>query len=208
MPGNSPSVFAMACAAIAVIGCTEPTFDSLAPTEQLPGNVAKPGAPGAARDRLLYQVRLGPLGENRSHGIVLIEVVGGHLAVSVHAAGLVPDEIIPQHIHVNPTCDPGGGVLINLDANLTVGSAPPLPPEGPGVGLAYPRANDGGVVKYYASRPLSELLPAINTHFGLTLGSIEELLTWLDLENRNAHMHVPFGPPFPAVNCGEVLRLN
>jgi hypothetical protein len=35
-----------------------------------------------------------------------------------------------------------------------------------------------------------------------------ELLVWLDLERRNAHMHVAFGPPFPAVNCGEIERIN
>ena len=208
MLGNLKRASALACAGSVVIGCTEPPSDSLAPADQLPAELSKPGGPGAARDRMLYQVQLGALGGTHSHGIVLIEIVGGHLAVTVHAAGLQPLQRIPQHIHVNPTCDPGGGVLINLDASLTVGSAPPLPPEGPGVGEAYPRANQGGVVKYYASRPLSDLLTAVNTHFGLTLGSVDELLTWLDLENRNAHMHVAFGPPFPAVNCGEVRRLN
>jgi hypothetical protein len=110
--------------------------------------------------------------------------------------------VIPQHIHVNPTCSPGGGILLNLDATLTVAG------EGPGVGPAYPMSNDGGVVKYYASRSLSDLLAAVNTHFGANLASVDELLTWLNLENRNAHMHVPDGPPFPAVNCGEIERLN
>ncbi len=68
-------------------------------------------------------------------------------------------------------------------------------------------SNDGGVVKYHASRPLSELLQAVNTHFNLTLGSVDELLTWLNLEERNVHMHIP-SPPFTPVNCGGVERLN
>jgi hypothetical protein len=199
---------ALALACFVIVGCTESATDSVAPTEQTPVFTAKLGDPGSASDRTLYQVRLGTLGDSRSHGVVLIEIVGGHLTVSAHAAGLEPLQHIPQHIHLNPTCDPGGGILINLDANLTVGAAPGLLPEGPGTGEAYPRANEGGVVKYYASRPLSELLAAVNTHFGLALGSIEDLLIWLDLDNRNAHMHVAFGPPFPAVNCGEIERLN
>jgi hypothetical protein len=48
------------------------------------------------------------------------------------------------------------------------------------------------VLNYYASRSLSDLLQDAN----------------LDLEHRNVHMHVPFGPPFPAVTCGAVERLN
>jgi hypothetical protein len=199
---NSTRAFALACAGAVMLGCTEPASDSLAPTDQLPAHAAKPGDPGAASDRILYQVRLGALGDSRSHGVVLIEIVGGHLTVSAHAAGLEPLQHIPQHIHLNPTCDPGGGILLNLDANLTV------PIEGPGVGTGYPVANAGGVVNYYASRSLSDLLQAVNTHLGLGLTSVEALLAWLDLDNRNAHMHVAFGPPFPAVNCGEIERLN
>jgi hypothetical protein len=37
---------------------------------------------------------------------------------------------------------------------------------------------------------------------------VADLLAFLDLEDRNAHMHVAFGPPFPAVNCGEIERIN
>ena len=207
MFGNTTRALALACAGSIVAGCTEPAPDPVAPSDQPPALAVKPGAPGDARDRQLYQVRLGTLGENRSHGIMSIEVVGGHLAVTVHAAGLAPDANIPQHIHVNPTCNPGGGVLINLDANLTVGAPQGLPPEAPGTGTAYPRSNAAGVVKYHASRPLGELLQAVNTHFQQSLGSVDDLLAWLDLEDRNAHMHVPLSP-FPAVNCGEVERLN
>ena len=142
-------------------------------------------------------------GNSRAVGVMLFEIVGGYITARVHAAGLEPLQRIPQHIHVNPTCSPGGGVLINLDENLTV------PIEGAPVGAAYPLANAGGVVTYEARRPLSDLLAAVQTHVpGSNVQTIEDLLAWLDLENRNAHMHVPFGPPFPAVNCGEVERIN
>jgi hypothetical protein len=170
--------------------------------DQLPAFEAKPGDPGAASGRMLLQVQLGPLGGTSSHGIVHIEVVGGYLTVSTQGTGLEPLQHIPQHIHTNPTCDPGGDILVNLDANLTVaGEAPP-------VGAAFPVSNNGGVLNYYASRPLSDLLQAVNTHLGASLPSVEALVAWLDLEHRNVHMHVPFGPPFPAVNCGEIERIN
>lgn len=199
---KSTRALTLASAGWLVAGCTEPVSDPVMPPHQPPVFAAKPGEPGAAADRALYQVRLGALDESRSHGVILIEVVGGYLAVSVHAAGLEPAQHIPQHIHLNPTCDPGGGILINLDENLTVAG------EAPGVGAAYPVSNQAGVVNYYASRSLTDLLAAVNTHFGAELTSVEALLAWLDLDNRNAHMHVAFGPPFPGVNCGEVERRN
>jgi hypothetical protein len=151
---------------------------------------------------MLFQVRLQPENDSRAVGVMQFEVLAGSFTARVHAAGLEPLQHIPQHIHLNPTCNPGGGILINLDEGLTVAG------EGPGVGPAYPRANTGGVVNYQASRALADLLNAVNTFHGANLATVEELLAWLDLENRNGHMHVAFGPPFPAVNCGEIERIN
>ena len=94
------------------------------------------------------------------------------------------------------------GVLVNLDRNLTV------PPESPSTGPEFPEASAAGIVHYEASRPLGELRAAVNAALGLTLATDEALLEWLDLENRNVHMHVAFGPPFPAVNCGALDRVN
>lgn len=191
----------LALAGAALLGaCADPGTNPVEPRD--PAFAAKPGGPGAAAGRTLYQVRLEPENGTRSRGIILIEIVGGYITVTAHAAGLAPSSHIPQHIHVNPTCNPGGGILLNLDANLTIAG------EGPGVGTAYPMSNRAGVVNYYASRSLTDLLAAVNAHRGLSLTSVADLLTWLDLENRNAHMHVAVGPPFPAVNCGEVTRLN
>lgn len=198
---------ALVTAAFIMGACGDAQRNPAEPSTHAPVAAASASAPqqttaGAAADRMLFQVRLGSEGDSRAVGIMHFEVVGGSFTARVHAAGLEPLQHIPQHIHVNPTCNPGGGILINLDENLTIAG------EGPGVGPAYPRANAGGVVKYQASRPLSDLLTAFNTVQGANLGTVEELLAWLDLENRNAHMHVAFGPPFPAVNCGEIERLN
>ena len=158
-------------------------------------------ARAAAADRTLLLARLAAQGDSHSNGIVLIELVGGDLTVSLHASGLAPSHIIPQHIHLNPTCNPGGAILLNLDANLTV------PGEGPGVGPAYPVSNGGGVVNYQARRSLTDLLAAVNTYQGAGLATVEALLAWLDLENRNTHMHTP-DAPFPAVTCGAIDRIN
>lgn len=207
MFGNSISALAMAGAGVTLLACTGPASDALAPADQDTPAVVKPGGPGAASDRLLYQARLGARNDFRSHGIVLIEVVGGQLTVTIHAAGHAPGAAIPQHIHVNDNCENGGGVLINLDAGLTVGAPMGGTPEQPPTQGPFPVSNEGGVVKYYASRPLGDLLQAVNTHFGLTLGSVDELLDWLALADRNVHMHIP-ASPFTPVNCGEVNPLN
>ena len=163
---------------------------------------AMPGDPGDASDRLFYKVNLRPAGDSRAVGVVLIDVAGGYLRVRVHATGVEPGKSIPQHIHVNPGCNPGGVVLVNLDVGLTV------PGEGLGTGDAYPVANQAGVLNYEATRSLDDLRSALNTFGGATLEDTAELLDFLDLEDRNAHLHVHFGPPFPAVTCGEVERIN
>ena len=189
-------------AASLLLACTEHADNPVDAGNDLIAFSEKPGEPGDASDRLFYQVRLGAEPGSRSNGVMLIEIVGGYITVTVHAAGLMPEANIPQHLHVNPTCNPGGGILLNLDANLTV------PGEGPGVGSAYPLSNQAGVINYYASRSLADLLAAVNTFRGTTLATVDELLSWLNMEERNGHMHVAVGPPFPAVNCGEVERLN
>ncbi len=203
MPSRSFLLSGLAAGTIAVVaacaGDTTPTAPTAA-AELAEGRM--PGDPGDASERLFYQVKLEPEGESRARGMLMIDVAGGELRVRVHANGVEPGAHIPQHIHLNSGCNPGGGILINLDANLTI------PGEGPGVGAAYPVASDAGVVSYEATRSLADLRGAYATFAGLNFATDAELLAHLDLENRNGHMHVAFGPPFPAVNCGEVERIN
>jgi hypothetical protein len=191
------------CAATLVLACADHAPDPVEAAGRLPSFARKPGDPGAAAGRQLYQVRLAAEPGSRANGVMFIEIVGGYITATVHAAGLMPDRHIPQHIHVNPTCNPGGGILLNLDANLTIAG------EGPGVGDMYPLSNRAGVVNYYAQRLLTDLMAAVNNiHEDADLTTVDDLLAWLNLEERNGHMHVATGPPFPAVNCGEVRRLN
>ena len=200
-------IITLAWAAFTTVGCSEdrqsaPVAPNVPSTAAEGASVGRPDNPGAASDRMLFQVRLRPLGDSRATGVMLFEIVDGYFTARVHAAGLTPGEHIPQHIHLNPTCNPGGNILINLDERLTVAG------EGPGVGETYPIANAGGVITYEARRSLEDLLEAVNTHQNLSLQTVAELIAWLDLEDRNGHMHVAFGPPFPAVNCGEMERIN
>ena len=130
---------ALAPAALLIVGCTDrQPPDPVAPTVLPTETAANPPEPGAAADRMLFQVRLGPEGDSRAVGVMLFEIVGGYFRARVRATGLEPLQPIPQHIHLNPTCSPGGGILINLDEKLTVAG------EAPGVGAAYPLANRAG----------------------------------------------------------------
>lgn len=68
--------------------------------------------------------------------------------------------------------------------------------------------DEDGIINYEATRSLADLRAAWNTAFGTSLQTDEELLAVLDLDDRNIHEHLPFGPPFPAVNCGPMDRVN
>lgn len=162
-----------------------------------------PGAPGAASDRQFYMVQLAPVPGHDARGMVHIDVVGGFLRVRIHANGLQPGEHIPQHIHAGDACSPASPPIINLDAGLTLTGV-----EAPGTGDAFPVASESGVINYEATRSLADLRAAWNLAHGTSLQTDEELLALLDLENRNIHEHVAFGPPFPAVNCGPMDRVN
>lgn len=202
MPARSVLLAASLVAVSGLAGCGHDA-PTAAETTQSAGELAagRPPVPGAASTRLFYKVKLAPSPGFAARGMLLIEVVGGHLTARLHANGVEPGQNIPQHIHTLDNCSSPSPVLINLDAGLTV------PGESPPIGLAYPFANPGGVVQYEASRSLTDLMAALNQHVGTTLTTTGELLAYLDLENRNAHMHVPF-PTFPAVNCGPVEPVN
>jgi hypothetical protein len=105
-PGIAP--FTFGCAALLIVGCSDTQRTApVAPGVQAAAQDArKPGQPGAASDRMLFQVRLGAEGDSHAAGVMVFEIVGGSFTASVQAAGLEPLQRIPQHIHVNPTCNP------------------------------------------------------------------------------------------------------
>jgi len=149
-----------------------------------------------------YKASLVPTDTTRTEGAAFFDVVGGDLRVRVHATGVEPGQHIPQHLHANRGCDPGGPVVLNLDAGLTV------PGEAPATGAAFPLASRAGVIDYEAARPLDELRSAIVTWGGPGLDDTGDLLAYLDLEDRNVHLHGGVGPPFPAVTSGGVEQIH
>jgi glucose/arabinose dehydrogenase len=179
------------------------TTDNAGPTGETGRvyRVTRPGAgqgtpgPVAGPERELYRAKVEPEGGSRVRGTARFEIAHGLFSVSVRVNGLAANERIPQHIHVNPTCAPAGGILINLDEGLTVAG------EGPPAGDAYPRANPGGVVVYDAQRPLDDLAAALDTHLGMTLDE-------LDFGERNVNFHEPLPEPIPSQGCGEIERIN
>lgn len=184
----------LGAAVLLLVACQQ--ADSPLPSSPEGIAAAQNGSAGA-----LLQAKLAPATGGRGRGMALLEVRDGQLTAKVRANGLEPLEVIPQHIHVNPVCVPGGNILINLDAGLTVAG------EGPGVGPDYPTANNGGVIHYDASRSLADLMDAVNQFQSANVSTVEELLTYLDLENRNIHTHQPVAP-FTPVACGPIDRIR
>ena len=194
---------------VGVVACQDtpqaplPT-EAAMPDEAMPGHLSPQRTAGvqpvvagdAFVERARYLARVAPEGDDsRVRGTAHFEIRDGWFSARVRIAGLEPNERIPQHIHLNPTCQPAGGILINLDEALTVAG------EGPGAGDAYPRANRGGVVQYEARRSLVELEAALQEHLELTL-------TDLNLDQRNVNFHEPLPPPIPSQGCGEIERIN
>ena len=199
-----PMSFALLLPA-AAISCAgdSPTTPESAQLVAAPEFARMPGAPGAASGREFYMVKLEPAPGHDARGMGHIDVVGGYLRVRIHSNGVEPGEHIPQHIHANTGCAVPGDPVINLDAGLTLTNI-----ESPPTGAAFPVANEDGVLKYEATRSLADLRAAWNAGKGTSLQTDAELLALLDLDNRNIHEHVAFGPPFPAVNCGPMERVN
>ena len=193
---------ALAVAALSLSTACNDTVTTPDAALSKPALAQAPYASGSAADRELYQVLLAPTGTSTTRGVVKIEIAGGYLVVTAHAEGLDPLQHIPQHIHANATCATPGSPIINLDANLNLPGA-----EAPPTGDNFPVANGAGVVDYQASRSLSSLLTAVNSAYQLNLASVDELVEWLDLANRNVHMHAS-AAPFTPMTCGPVERLN
>ena len=195
--GTFVSVAMLVAAALA---CSE-TAEPAALQEHDHGDMA--GAPSFAGAQVTppgvtrFEARLAEINGSSAHGWARVEIVGGNLVVSTHGSGMARDSVTPQHIHSNPTCAVPGGPLINLDRGLTVTG------ESPSNGPTFPSTNAGGVLNYQVSRSLADLRTAVNTFFGQALTSDAELIAWLDLGNRNIHMHQPLAP-FTPVDCGAV----
>jgi len=144
--------------------------------------------PVAENDAQVFEAELDEIEGSGVTGTATIIVAGERIEARVMAHGLNPDQRVPQHVHMNATCAEPGGIVLNLDTNLT--HATEAAPRGD----HYPRAGDDGMLDYQASRSLEDLREAAREHQGL---SIEQL----DLGNRVVNLH---GPDMMPIACGAL----
>lgn len=138
----------------------------------------------------IYEARLEALGGSDASGTATFTHQNDQIQVTVAATGLEPNTRVPQHIHMNASCDDAGGIVLNLDEDLSA------PNEGEPRGDAYPESDDEGRLQFEASRSMEELRTALQTAGG-------EDADGLDLGNRVVNLHAP---DMQAIACGPLER--
>lgn len=202
-------VFAVATTAL-IAGC-ETEADRPADT----GMDTVPEQPMTAEQpQEVYEARLEAQDGSGVTGTATFTVQDNELQVTVAATGLQPNTRIPQHIHMNSSCDDAGGIMLNLDDGLTA------PGEGEPRGDAYPETDDQGTLQYEASRSLDELRQHLSEHGGAQsdtmAGAEADTMTgmqtdtmggagaeMLDLGNRVVSLH---GENMQPISCGPLDR--
>lgn len=155
----------------------EPMMQDPAPAAQEDG----------ARERV-YEATLQEINGSGVTGTATIALGDDRIQVRVMAQGLQPDQRVPQHIHTTQSCDPAGGILLNLDDDLS------HPNEAEPRGDHYPTADSDGVLDYEASRSLDDLRDAALEYEST---GIEQL----DLGNRVVNLH---GEDMAPIACGPL----
>lgn len=177
-----PRLMLISATAVMLAACPDP-----APEEDWPPD-APPADPPVEEVRQVYEAQLQEVDGSGVTGSATIEVDGDEIRVTVMATGLNPDTEVPQHIHMNADCASPGGILLNLDSNLTV------PGEGPPQGEDYPQTDGDGGLDYEAARSLDDLGSAAQEHGA---PGVDEL----DLGNRVVNLHAADMRP---VACGPL----
>lgn len=174
-----PGLGLTAAMAVLLTACPEPAPEPEPPVEEPP--VEEPVEEA-------YEAQLQEIDASGVTGTATLVMENGELHVSLSATGLEPDAQVPQHIHLNATCDPAGGILLNLDNTLTVAN------EADPRGDHYPTADGDGTLDYEVSRSLDDLRSAVEEYGG---PGVDEL----DLGNRVVNLHAADMRP---VACGEL----
>lgn len=204
-------VFAVA-ATVLIAGCdTEPDPPADTGMDTLP---EQPMTTDQPQD--VYEARLEGQDGSEVSGTATFMVEDNELRVTVAATGLEPNTRIPQHIHMNSSCEDAGGIMLNLDDGLTA------PGEGEPGGDAYPETDDEGRLQYEASRSLDELGEHLREHGGAESDTMAEAeadtmtgmetdpmdgagAEMLDLGNRVVTLH---GEDMQPVSCGALERAD
>jgi Cu/Zn superoxide dismutase len=136
----------------------------------------------------VYEAQLQEVNGSGVTGTATITMSGDDIRVRIRAQGLQPDARVPQHVHMNASCDSPGGILLNLDDDLS------HPNEAAPRGDHYPTADGNGTLDYEASRSLDDLRDAARQHQGMEADR-------LDLGNRVVNLH---GADMQAIACGPL----
>jgi len=170
-------------AALILTACPAP-----APEDGPPATDPVVEDPAAPQERRLYEARLEAVGGSGVTGTATLTIDGDRLQVTVVAGGFDPDARVPQHVHMNATCDQPGGILLNLDDQLSAAN------ESEARGDHYPQADENGELEYEVSRSLDNLESALLAQQGPGLED-------LDLGNRVVNLH---GANMQAIACGPL----
>lgn len=149
-----PGLVVGAAAAIALVGCeveTDAAEDATIDTTWQ--DTLSQDQMGA--DQEMYEARLEAVDGSGVTGTATLTIEDEELTVTVAATGFDPNVRVPQHIHMNSSCDDAGGILLNLDDDLSA------PNDGEPRGDAYPETNDQGSLRFEASRSVADLGSAL-----------------------------------------------
>lgn len=179
-----PTVALLGAAALMLTACPAPVGEDDPPF----GDPAMEDPPEP--ERQLYEARLEEVGGSGVSGSATLTIDGHRLQATVVASGLDPDVRVPQHVHMNASCDAAGGILLSLDDQLSVADE-----AGPRGGR-YPQADGDGELEHEVSRPLDDLESALLERGGPGLAD-------LDLGNRVVALH---GADMQSIACGSLDR--
>lgn len=158
---SARTALAVAATALVATACAD------APTATDAPNLAHRGKSST----LLYTTQLVELNNSGVGGTAEFLVTGDKIQARVHATGLAPNEVHPQHIHAGAECpfpesefDGGDGLVEIFEAAPAYGLVllpldDQLVNQIPGT---YPTANPGGVVNYNERGSLDALLGSLN----------------------------------------------
>ncbi len=184
-PRGLPAMTLVGAAALMLAGCPAP-----APENDLPmadPAVEDPVEPAGGQ---VYEARLTEVGGSGVTGTATVTMDAERIQVTVVASGLDANVRVPQHIHMNASCDQAGGILLNLDDQLSAAN------ESAPRGDHYPQTDGDGELEYEASRSLDELETALLDQEGPGLDQ-------LDMGNRVVNLH---GADMQAIACGPLDR--
>jgi Cu/Zn superoxide dismutase len=178
-----PGTALVAILALVLAACPEPARDADPP-------ILDQDRPAEAATEVgeVYEAQLQEVDGSGVTGTATIVVDGDDLRVTVRVTGLNPDTEVPLHIHTNASCDPAGGILLNLDRTLTMAS------EAAPRGEHYASTDGDGVLEYEVTRSLDDLRSAAEEHGDTAIDQ-------LDLGNRVVNVHAADMRP---VACGPL----